>query len=122
MYCRDETDNRTTAPLFAPTVKFKEVSSGEERCEYSSYPFHPNVQGKKPANTSLDRLLEELSTVNVASKFGHDDESVIETSGVDMFNMCEVVVVEKEKKTTPNAIYEAVATTLPDSNKNFTPS
>lgn len=57
--------------------------------------------------------------MNVASKIGHDDEAMMDTSGADMFNMCEVVVVEKEKAT-PNAIYEAVATTLPDSN--FTPS
>lgn len=78
----------------------KESSSSDEGFDPSSYHFDPKARGKLPGDTSLDRLLEDLSTVNVTIPIGRDNyDSTRETSGTeDVFDMCDMSAVSRETK------------------------
>lgn len=73
---------------------------------------------ERPASTSLDRLLEELSTVNVANNSGQDEHTAIEKDS-ELFNTSGVDA-EKEKPSL-NSVHEG-RTCLPDLNKFKIPS
>jgi hypothetical protein len=119
LYCSCSDDNgiRPAAPRSAPTVSYQGTLCNEGGHHSPSYKVQVNGK-ERPASTSLDRLLEELSTVNVANSSGQDERTAIEkdsemfhTSGVD---------AEKEKPSL-NFVHEG-GTWLPELNKFKIPS
>ena len=77
-----------------------------------SYKVQLNVK-ERPASTSLDRLLEELSTVNVADSSGPDERTAIETTDNELLS---TYTVDAEAKLSLNSVQEGRAS-LPDLNK-----
>lgn len=82
-----------------------------------SYKVQLNVK-ERPASTSLDRLLEELSSVNVANSSGPDDRIAMETTDNELLSTYSVDV---EEKPSLNSVQEGRAS-VPDLNKCFIPS
>ncbi|KAG0567323.1 hypothetical protein KC19_7G126300 [Ceratodon purpureus] len=108
--CRADNGDRPAAPRSAPTVSNQETDSRGHHPP--SHEVHVNGN-ERPASTSLDRLLEELNTVNVANSSGQDEHTAIEKDNV-LLNTSDVDA-EKEKPSL-DCVQEG-RTCLPDLNK-----
>lgn len=114
--CSDGKGTRSAASRFTPSVSYPRTLCNEEGPQFHSYRVQLNGN-EKPASASLDRLLEELSTVTVANSSVPDKSVVVETTDNELLSPM-ACGVDSEEKLSPNSFHERKAS-LPDLNENL---